>query len=120
VRVHDLAGFLRHVAPALEARLADSILVGHTGELALNFYRTGLRLTFAAGRLTAIAPWQPASDVRGDAAFPDLTFLQLLFGYRSLDELAYAFPDCVARNDGARLLLDTLFPKQASNIWPVA
>jgi hypothetical protein len=49
-----------------------------------------------------------------------LTFLQLLFGYRSLDELAYAFPDCVARNDGARLLLDTLFPKQASNIWPVA
>jgi hypothetical protein len=120
VRVPDLAGFLRQIAPALDARLADSILVGHSGALALNFYRTGLRLTFTAGRFTDIAPWQPASDVRGDAAFPDLTFLQLLFGYRSLDELAYAFPDCVARNDGARLLLDTLFPKQASNIWPIA
>jgi len=119
-RVPDLAGFLRHISSALEARLADSILVGHTGELALNFYRTGLRLRFAAGRLTDITPWQPASDVRGDAAFPDLTFLQLLFGYRSLDELCQSFPDCIARSDGAHLLLDTLFPKQASNIWPIA
>jgi hypothetical protein len=120
VRVADLAGFLRHVAPVLEARLADSILVGHTGELALNFYRSGLRLTFAAGRLTTIESWQPASDERGDAAFPDLTFLQLLFGYRSLDELCQSFPDCIARTDAARVLLDTLFPRQASNIWPVA
>lgn len=120
VRVPNLAGFLRHIAPALEARLAGSILVGHTGPLALNFYRTGLRLTFAAGRLAGIEAWRPESDARGDAAFPDLTFLQLLFGYRSLDELSHAFPDCMIRNDAARVLLDTLFPKQASTIWSIA
>jgi hypothetical protein len=120
VRVPDLAGFLRHIASALEARLADSILVGHSGELALNFYRTGLRLTFAAGRLTGISPWQPTSDMRGDAAFPDLTFLQLLFGYHSLDELCQSFPDCIARSDGAQILLETLFPKQPSTVWPIA
>jgi hypothetical protein len=120
VRVPDLAGFLRQIAPALEARLADSILVGHSGELALNFYRTGLRLTFTAGHLTGIAPWQPASDQRGDAAFPDLTFLQLLFGYHSLDELSESFPDCVARNDAAQILLETMFPTQPSTIWPIA
>ena len=120
MRVPELADFLRHITPALDARVADSILVGHTGELALNFYRTGLRLTFAAGHLAEIAPWEPTSDERGDAAFPDLTFLQLLFGYRALDELTQFFPDCIARNDGARVLLDTLFPKQSSNVWPIA
>ena len=72
VRVPDLAGFLRQIAPALEARLADSILVGHSGDLALNFYRTGLRLTFADGRLTAIAPWQPASDAARRRRLPRL------------------------------------------------
>ncbi len=120
VRVADLADFLRQIAPALEARLADSILVGHSGELKLNFYRTGLCLTFDAGRLTTIMSWQPGAKERGDAAFPDLIFLQLLFGFKSLDELDRAFPDCMIRTDDARVLLDTLFPKQGSNIWPIA
>ena len=52
----------------------------------------------------------------GAAAFPDLTFLQLLFGYRSFEELQYAFADC----DEAQALLTALFPKQASGVWPVA
>jgi hypothetical protein len=120
VRVADLVGFLRQIAPALDARLADSILVGHSGELKLNFYRTGLCLTFAAGHLTDVATWQPSATERGPAAFPDLTFLQLLFGYKSLDELQHAFPDCMIRTDEARVLLETLFPKQVSNIWPIA
>jgi hypothetical protein len=119
VRVADLAGFVRHIAPALDARLAGSILVGHSGELKLNFYRTGLHLTFVAGHLTDVVAWQPSATERGLAAFPDLTFLQLLFGYRSLDELQHAFPDCMVRTDEARVLLDTLFPKQVSNIWPI-
>jgi hypothetical protein len=47
------------------------------------------------------------------AAFPPLVFLQLLFGYRSLAELRYAFPDCEASHEGT-LLLNALFPKQPS------
>lgn len=120
VRISDLAGFLTQIAPALERRLADSILVGHTGELALNFYRTGLKLTFADGRLTDAAPWQPDAGDEDTPAFPDLTFLRLLFGYSSLDELHRAFPDCMILTDEAHVLLDTLFPKQASNVWPTA
>lgn len=44
---------------------------------------------------------------------------QLLFGHRSLDELQYAFPDCLVRTEAARPLLTALFPKQPSNVWPV-
>ncbi len=119
VRVPDLAGFLQHIAPALERRLAGSALVGHTGETKISFYRDGLDLVFEKGRLVAVEPWRPTPEKEGDAGFPDLTFLQLLFGYRSLEELDHAFADCWADNDG-RALLEALFPKQASDIWPVS
>ena len=120
LRVADLPGFLRHIAPVLEERLARSIAVGHTGELKLSFYRTGIRLAFDAGRLTSIEPWQPTHDDGGGAAFPGLTFLQLLFGYRSLEELRAAFVDCWTEGDTPRALLGILFPKQPSDFWPVA
>ncbi len=116
LRMVDIPGFLRHVAPALERRLETSTLAGHTGLLSVSFYRSGVRLSFNQGAITADT-WQPAPIDRHDAAFPGLTFLQLLFGYRSLDELAYAFADCGARGDEARALLNALFPKQASNVW---
>ncbi len=119
VRVPDLQGFLLHVAPALNQRLAASPLVGHTGEVQISFYRYGLRLVIEAGRLAGVEPWQPTPEEGGDAAFPDLTFLQLLFGYRSLEELDHAFADCWASND-AWTLLQSLFPKGPSNVWPAS
>ena len=120
IRVPDLPDFLRHVAPVLERRLAGSPLVGYAGELKISFYRDGLRLAFEEGKLTAAEAWRPTFDDGGDAAFPDLTFLQLLLGYRSLEELDYAFADCWAGGDEAQALLDTLFPKQPSDVWPIA
>jgi hypothetical protein len=109
VRVPDLPRFMRHVAPALERRLAGSALSGYTGELKLDFYRDGLRLAFEQGRLTAAEPWRrtPWGDERS-GGFPPLVFLQLLFGRRSLDELRYAFPDVWA-NDEPAMLMETLF-----------
>jgi hypothetical protein len=120
IRVPDLPGFLRHIAPVLEQRLAGSVLAGHSGELKLSFYRHGVRLGFQHGRLTAVEARKPTPDEEGNAAFPGLTFLQLLFGYRDLGELRYAFADCWVENDEAQALLSALFPKQASDIWPVA
>jgi GNAT superfamily N-acetyltransferase len=120
IRVPDLPDFLCHVAPVLERRLADSPLVSHTGKLKISFYRGGLRLAFEEGQLRAAESWQPTFGDGGDAAFPDLTFLQLLLGYRALDELDYAFADCWVGGDEARALLEILFPKQASDVWPIA
>jgi hypothetical protein len=115
LRVPDLPAFLRHVAPALEERLARSPLIGHTGTLSLNFYRDGVRLSFAAGRLAAVERWTPSTDERGDAAFPDLTFFHVLFGHRSLDDVRRLYADCWV--DGRQLLLETLFPQCPSTIW---
>jgi GNAT superfamily N-acetyltransferase len=120
VRVPDLVDFLRHIAPVLEQRLSKSALVGHTGQIQISFYRDGLRLAFENGRLNSVEPWRPTPQESGDAGFPELTFLQLLFGYRSLEELRHAFADCWAADDGAHPLLAALFPKQPSNVWPVS
>ncbi len=119
LRVPDLPAFLRHIAPVLETRLAQSVAAGHTGALTLGFYRSGVRLTFERGCLTEVAPWEPQGNDTGAAAFPNLTFLQLLFGYRALAELRAAFPDCYA-NAEATVLLNALFPKQPSSVWPVS
>ncbi|MBE9507942.1 MAG: hypothetical protein IMY86_07805 [Chloroflexi bacterium] len=48
-----------------------------------------------------------------------LTLLRLLFGYRALEELDCVFADCWVETDGARVLLDALFPKQPSSVWLV-
>jgi hypothetical protein len=120
LRVPDLSGFLQHIAPALERRLATSVVAGYTGEVHLSFYRSGLRLAFHQGSLRAAAAWQPTPEERGTAAFPDLTFLQLVFGYRTLDELRYAFADCWVENDETQAVLEALFPRQDSDVWPIA
>lgn len=119
VRVPDLPAFIRHIGPVLERRLAHSALSGYSGELKLTFYRSGMRLAFESGKLVEASDW-PVPDTDQEwtgAGFPPLVFLQLLFGYRSLEELHHTFPDCRADQEPA-LLLKTLFPKQTSWVVP--
>ncbi len=121
IRVPDLPGFLNHIKPVLEKRLADSVAKSYSCEIKISFYRTGLRLVIEHGKITTIEPWKPGLHPdEGNIAFPNLTFLQLVFGYRSYEELHYAFPDCWCDDDEARVLLTALFPKKTSNIYPVA
>lgn len=119
VRVPDLPGFVRHIAPALERRLPGTAAEGFSGELPLDFYRGGLRLVFQNGRLQTAEPWQrPAWPSGPGAGFPPLVFLQLLFGRRSLAELRYAFPDVWA-SDEIGPVLEALFPKRYSLAMPL-
>lgn len=118
IRVADLPGFIRHIAPVLEARLARSPMTGHTGELKVNEYTGGFRIAFEKGRIASVEPWQAPKQFDEDAAFPPRAFLPLLFGYRALADLRTAFPDCWANAD-ATVLLNSLFPCQASQVIPI-
>jgi hypothetical protein len=116
VRVHDLPAFLCHIAPALEARLEKSIAIGYGGEIKFNFYRNGMRLVFENGKLLTAEAWQPTPEDWGHVGFPDLTFLQILFGYRSYQELRQSFADCWCETETYRALVEILFPKKLSNV----
>jgi len=120
LRVPDLHGFLNHIKPVLEKRLTNSIAAGHSCKIRISFYRTGLEIVMEHGMITTIEPWKPSPSEEGNAGFPDLTFLQLLFGYRSFYELEYTFADCWCASEDVRVLLNILFPKKLSNVYPIA
>jgi GNAT superfamily N-acetyltransferase len=119
IRVPDLVGFLHHIKPVLEKRLAESVACGHSGEYLIGMYPKGIKLILERGRIASIEPWKPDHADHGNAGFPALTFLQILFGYRSYEELMHAFPDCWWDNDGTRVVINALFPKKNSNVYGI-
>ena len=118
MRVADLGGFLAMIRPVLEQRLAESACAGHSGEYKIGFYKHGLRLVLENGKISVIEPvnlyWE-----KYQAHFPDLTFLQLLFQYRSMEELRGQYADLTAAWE-LQVLLDAMFPKAASNVWALS
>jgi len=120
LRVPDLLAFLQEIIPTMESRLADTPFDHYTGEIKLNFYRDGIKLVFNHGQLDNIEKLGSEDPEKWAASFPDLTFTQLLFGHRTMDELDHAFTDCYAKNGESKHLLNTLFPKKPSEIWPIS
>lgn len=120
IRVPDLAAFMMKITPVLEKRIKESSFVNITKELKIGFYRNGLKIQIEQGKIITVENWKPPYWDKVDAAFPDLTLLQMIFGHRNYSELAYAFPDCWAKDTEISQLLDTLFPKKASDIFPLS
>ena len=118
VRIPNLPKFLLEVAPVLESRLAASAVADYSGQLTVSFYRTALRLLFDNGRITA-QDW-PDPDFRtADACFPGLAFLKLVLGYRNIEDLDFESPDCQTRAGTPRRILEALFPRADSYVWPI-
>jgi len=120
LRVPDLASFLETIKPVLEMRLKGSAFANYTGELRFSFYRKGLLLGFENGLLSKIVPLEFDALEGCGANFPYLTFLHMLFGYRTIDEIKHIFKDCGTKDDRTAHLLDALFPKKPSDVWPIS
>lgn len=109
---------LQHTTTAdIEARLAASVAVAHTGSLRLNLFRAGVVLAFADGQVRGVKPWERPEPRAGDVSFPEACFTQLLCGHRSLGELLAADADCAVASEEAEVLLGVLFPRRASLHW---
>ena len=116
VRVPDLPGFIRHIGPALEKRLAESIAVGHSGKIRINRYSNILSLNFERGKLTSVDEEPRKASDYGDLGLPELTILQIIFGRASFMELHDIVPDVYYDNEEAAILFNILFPKRHSNV----
>jgi hypothetical protein len=120
LRVVDLPQLLQKLAPLFAARLADSAYAGLTAELTLNLFRQAYLLRFVQGTLVAVellgfVDASMGAD-GGDLCIPPNAFVRLLLGYRTVAELADAWPDIVVR-PARRHLWQVLWPKQATYFW---
>ena len=121
VRVPDLIGFMQHIAPALEDRLARSLAANHSGDLWLNMFTSGIHMAFENGKLKVIEPWDQPEYGKSSAYISRLAFLQVLFGHRDIDEMHHIHADAYANPSRPMeaQLFRLLFPKKPSNIWAV-
>jgi hypothetical protein len=130
IRMIDLAGFLHHITPLLEERIARSSICGYTRVVRIELYyrKEGLVLTFEKGKLVDIASrviegYQLVCE-RADIEMPESDFIALLMGKVSAEELAVKMREVNTWNgeEGLaaefRVLLDVLFPKQDSMLVP--
>jgi hypothetical protein len=119
IRIPDMAQFIRDIAPVLESRLHGSRAHRYTGDLRLNFHdKTGLFMEFEDGKIKQVNNERPAID-KEDAGFPFYTFINLLFGHRTMDEMQAVLPDVFA-NRKATILLEAMFPKKTSFVRQLA
>ncbi len=109
VRIADHAAFLRRIAPALERRLAHSLMAGFSGSLRINNMHQLLHLQFQQGRLLAVTDEGFQQGV-GDARVPPLLLTQWLLGYRDREQIAAQHLDFSA-SPAVWQLLDILFPQ---------
>jgi Acetyltransferase (GNAT) domain len=119
IRIPDRVAFLRKIRPALENHLVGTVAEGYSGELKLNFFRSGIQLVFEHGRISAIENWQPGEVWQGDARLPDASFLQLVCGWHRFQEIAGNVAECWATHE-ASVLLDCLFPSFHGKAWVLA
>ncbi|MFK7800672.1 MAG: GNAT family N-acetyltransferase [Anaerolineae bacterium] len=114
IRIPDIPEFLRHVRPALEKRLADSVMTGHTGTHRITLYREHFALNFKDGSIISIDDYDKKQPQDGDTIFTRPEFIQLICGHRSFEEINHIHVDC-SGNAEAWVLMNILFPKKASN-----
>ncbi len=118
LRVPDLPRLIGQIAVPLERRLAQSSYAGFTGEITVDFYRSGLILTFANGKIQA-RTWHKQQEPRSaQASYPPNVILQQLFGMHSINELKHNHADVRSQIE-TEDILNVLFPKQASWLAPL-
>jgi GNAT superfamily N-acetyltransferase len=109
LRVPDIPGFIRLIAPALESRLRGSAAHGYSGDLKISFYdMTGLTITLENGCISG-AQIGPMEEESADIRYPYHLFLNVLFGHRAPEEIKRIIPEA-SYNRKAVVLVSALFP----------
>jgi hypothetical protein len=109
VRVAEMPKLLTHLSSLFEQRLAASEFNGWTGDVKISFYRDGVNMSFESGKLKSVESTETIERGEASAHYPDLTFLQALFGKRSYSELEAMYNDCYSNGRAMGTLQNILF-----------
>lgn len=113
VKVIDPAGFLRTVAPVLEARLTASCWRGRSYSLTVGLFGRALRLDWDGGRLAVVEgvldPGNSDSGPAESCTIPPELVAPIALGYRSVAEIRRLRHDLSVYGD-AEAFLNVCFP----------
>jgi predicted N-acetyltransferase YhbS len=114
IRIVDLLGLLKRIAPELEARLAASAVAEWNGEIAFCLDGGQSATIESKGGSLGVWDWTPG-EFRVD--LDQATLLKLVLGLRSFSECAQVHAVSDAR--AATEVCNALFPRQptASGVW---
>ncbi|TFH15724.1 GNAT family N-acetyltransferase [Candidatus Bathyarchaeota archaeon] len=112
IKILSPESFLRKIGPLLEKRLTESKFRGLTRMLKMNFWKYELGLWFEDGKLVKVEQTSDAGRILGMNPYASI---QLFLGFRSREDLEYAYPDFYVR-DGLGELIDVLFPRKPGYI----
>ena len=118
IMIPNTLRFLNKIRPALEARLKSTMYQGLTRELVISTYRNCYPLKFVDGKLGLIEDLgMQSTKSRHNIRVPPQDLIRLILGDCSIDELGQHDMDFIVR-PGMKHLLETLFPKQESYLYP--
>jgi predicted N-acetyltransferase YhbS len=115
-RVPDLAALLRHLSPALHARLVSAGMGDREHEVLLSTWRSHLRFAIgpAGFRLLAEGGAEQAPVSKGGSGVPPDAIASLLLGPYGAAGLEERLPDCFLGRQ--RELMAALFPPRAADL----
>jgi hypothetical protein len=104
----DLYGLIEKLKPAFEKRVESSKFKNLSQELIFNFFKFAIRMEFDHGRISRMEKYY--DEKKRVIAFNPYAFIQLILGYKSLEEISLTTPDFWVREDQVELI-EVLFPK---------
>ncbi|MFX1252476.1 MAG: GNAT family N-acetyltransferase [Promethearchaeota archaeon] len=119
VKIPSFKSFLEQISLVLEKRLHQSIYKKIDTRITISYYKAGIKLTFKKGKLISLTELSIAdmqsSNQPIDLYIPPNNLIQLLMGYRTLDELDELDVSIAGKK---KHLLEILFPKVKASLTP--
>lgn len=116
MKIVNIPMFLKKIKPVLNKRIASSRFKNTTKKIGINLYKEQYEMSFVNGELksirNSISSNTKSLDISCDYA------VQLLLGFRNIDELMNISFDVTADKD-IKPLLNTLFPKKESFLYTI-
>ena len=116
VRVPQLPRFIHKLAPALSRRLDESPHAGYDGPVTIQLGKHSIRLRFNNGKCEQVTGETGTDRRDANASFPNGNFNQILFGWRTVNDIIRTDADASIKSKADAHLLQTLFPHKTSDL----
>ena len=116
VRVPQLPRFIHKLAPALSRRLDETPHAGYDGLVTIHLGKHSIRLRFNKGKCDQVTGDTGTDRRDANASFPNRNFNQILFGWRTVNDIIRTDADASVKSKADAHLLQTLFPHKTSDL----